>query len=179
MVIVVLVGVSVYSLAGSLSGASASTAAQDGQPSGYPACSYLDREVSGQGYTVRSFVSSTTAKLGSIVCVNVILLNIDGRNLTLGSDAGWGISFNITESSGAVAYHRTCTPVSSASVSNFTRNLPILSWTCGTFWYTGQAYNGTIALPGTYSLQVRALVPEVAGQGLSLVTSTARISLVN
>ena len=131
--------------------------------------------VPSQGYAINTLVSSASARLGDIVCVNVVLQNLDGRNLTQASDGGLTISYNITNSDGAVVYSKSCT---TAAIANATASKgPIGSWSCGGFWDTGAMYDGTLPAPGAYRIVARVDVPDVVGPALSVVGSTAAISL--
>jgi len=171
-------GVAAYALAGSQSGtpASSSEPAQGVMPSGYPQCTNVVGSTSSQGYDINTLLSPAPNRVGGIVCVIVILQNVDGRNLTISSDAGWKISFNITEADGAVVFQKTCDSPSASS--NATSNdAPITSWTCGTFWDTSQAYDGNTPGPGAYSVQVVATVPNIVGLGLGVAESDAPLEL--
>jgi hypothetical protein len=147
-----------------------------------PSCTEkLVKTVTSQGYELQTFLSSTSAKKGDVVCINVVLLNIYGRNLTLGSHSGYVTSYNITESDGSVVYQKSCTTtppvVSSENASN--SGSPIGSWSCAGYWSTGTAYDGTVPSAGTYDIVVIAFVPEMVGPGQSEVGSTTTIALLD
>jgi hypothetical protein len=138
-------------------------------------CAVLVNTVSSQAYSINTLVSSASARLGVVVCVNVVLQNIDGRNLTLSSDGGLTISYNITETDGAAVYHNSCT--TAASGDSTASKGPIGSWSCGGRWDTGAAYDGTLPGPGTYRIVAKVDVPDIVGAARSAVGSTASISL--
>jgi len=130
--------------------------------------------VSSQGYAINTLVSSASARWGDVVCVNVVLQNLEGRNLTLASNGGLTISYNITESDGVVVYSNSCAmaaPGAAASKGH------IGSLSCEGFWDTGAMHDGTLPGTGAYSIVARADVPGVVGPAQSVVGSTATISL--
>ena len=144
-----------------------------------PQCLTLVKTVSSQGYAINTYVSSTSAREGDVVCIIVVLLNMDGRNLTLSSDGGMGVSYTITERSGAVVYQRSCalTPSAVAPGNATTTASPIGAWSCGGFWDTGAPYNGIIPGAGTYDISYQASVPDIVGHGLSEVDWTGTVTL--
>jgi len=188
---VAVAGMSAYGIASSVaytppsSGSPATNpgaTAASGQDSGAAlSCTEkLVKTVTSQGYELQTFLSSTSAKKGDVVCINVVLQNIYGRNLTLGSHSGYVTSYNITESDGAVVYQKSCTTTpapgtASGNVSN--SGSPIGSWSCGGYWSTGTAYGGLVPGAGTYDVVVTAFVPEMAGPGEWEVGSTTTIAL--
>jgi hypothetical protein len=190
IVLIAVAGMSAYALAGVLAGprsASSAGANLGNTASGIegvnasfsPVCGTLVKTQPSQGYVINTFLSSTSVELGNQVCVNVILENIDGRNLTVSSGGGLTIAYNITEKDGAVVFHRSCTeatlPPSSANTS--VTEGPIASWSCGGFWDTGAAYDGIVPGPGSYNVVASVQVPNVVGGGLSVAYSTAAMSL--
>jgi hypothetical protein len=191
ILVVAVAGVSAYGLSLSLGGptttpsatisASITASDQGANTSVSPVCAKLVKSVTSQGYAFNTFLSTASARMGDAVCINVVLQNIDGRNLTLASDGGLSVSYNITEKSGVVVYQNVCTetpPVVVAGSAPVSTG-PIGSWSCGGFWSTGEAYQGIIPQPGTYDIVAKASVPNLVGQGLSVVGWTATISLSN
>lgn len=146
-----------------------------------PSCTEkLAKTVTSQGYELQTFLSSTSVKKGDVVCINVVLLNIYGRNLTLGSHSGYVTSYNITESDGAVVFQKSCTTTpapGTASENASNSGSPIGSWSCGGYWSTGAAYDGLVPSAGTYDIVVTAFVPEMIGPGQWEVGSTTTITL--
>jgi len=184
---VTVAAMSAYGIAASLAGAPATAGSSAAAQSSASArtqvlnssapgpCAILVNSVSSQGYAINTLVSSASARWGDVVCVNVVLQNLDGRNLTQSSDGGLTISYNITESDGALVYSNSCTTV---ALANSTASKgPIGSWSCGGFWDTGAVYHGTLPGPGAYSIVARVDVPDVVGPAQSVVGSTATISL--
>jgi hypothetical protein len=140
----------------------------------------LAKTVTSQGYELQTFLSSTSAKKGDVVCINAVLLNIYGRNLTLGSHSGYVTSYNITESDGTVVYQKSCTTTpapGTASGNASNSGSPIGSWSCGGYWSTGAAYDGLVPSAGTYDIMVTAFVPKMVGPGQWEVGSTTTITL--
>ena len=145
-----------------------------------PICTTLVKTESTQGYAINTFLSSTSAKIGDYVCINVILQNIDGRNLTVSSGGGLTISYTVTEKNGTAVFHDSCTEATiapSASGNATTSQDPIGSWSCGSAWDTGSAYDGVVPGPGTYYIVASVDVPNTVGQGTSVAYSTVAMSL--
>ena len=187
---VAVAGASAYGIASSVAYTAPSTsppatspgaAAAQSSSGSSPSCTEkLVKTVTSQGYELQTFLSSTSVKVGDVVCINVALLNIYGRNLTLGSHSGYVTSYNITESDGAVVYQKSCTttpPPGTASGNASNSGSPIGSWSCGGYWSTGEAYHGLVPGAGTYSIVVTAFVPEMVGPGQWEVGSTTSITL--
>jgi hypothetical protein len=177
---VAVAGISAYAMASALARASAapSSSAVSAGTFVSPVCTTLVKVETSQGYSINTFLSSTSAKIGDQVCINIILQNIDGRNLTVSSDGGLTIAYNVTEKDGAVVFHDSCTELSQPTAGGTAASEgPIGSWSCGTFWNTGSEYNGIVPGPGTYDLIASVDVPNVVGQGLSVVYSYATMSL--
>jgi hypothetical protein len=184
---VAVAAISAYGIAASLAGAPAtaspSAAGQGGagartqvvNSSAPGPCATLVSSVPSQGYAINTLVSSASARWGDVVCVNVVLQNLNGRNLTQSSDGGLTIAYNITERDGAVVYSNSCTTVALANTT--ASKGPIGSWSCGGFWDTGVMYHGTLPRPGAYSIVARVDVPDVVGPAQSVVDSRAAISL--
>jgi hypothetical protein len=155
-----------------------SNAGASTQPLGSSApapCAISVNTVPSQGYAINTLVSSTSTPLGDVVCVNVILQNLDGRSLTLASAAGMTISYDITGRDGAVVYSNSCaspTPGDPTASKG-----PISSWSCEGMWDTGAAYEGNLPGPGTYGIVAKVDVPAFVAPAQSVVGSTATISL--
>lgn len=145
-----------------------------------PSCGHLVKTVSFQGYAIQTFLSSTSTRMGDVLCVNAVLINEGGRNVTLGTDEGLAISYNITGPGGAVVFSKNCTPgASGSSSSNATDStFVIVSWSCNSFWQTGLANHGVLPHPGTYDIVVNAAIPNEMVQGFTLVGSTVTMKLL-
>lgn len=183
---VAVAGMSAYGIASSLAYTPAATSspatAATGQngSSASPSCTELVKTVTSQGYELQTFLSSTSAKRGDIVCINVVVLNLYGRNLTLGSHSGFITSYNITEADGAVVYQKSCstTPPPGSLPANASNSASrIGSWSCAGFWFTGSAYDGLVPGSGTYDIVATASVPDMVGLGQWQVGSTATMTL--
>jgi hypothetical protein len=156
----------------SSSGASASTRLNASAPA---PCAVSVNTVPSQGYAINTLVSSASTRLGDVVCVNVILQNLDGRSLTLASAAGMTISYDITGRDGAVVYSNSC--AAPAAGDPTTSKGPISSWSCEGMWDTGATYDGNVPGPGAYNIVARVDVPAFVAPAQSVVGSTATISL--
>lgn len=143
-------------------------------------CGSLVKTVSFEGYAIKTYLSSTSTRRGDVLCVNVVLLDEGGRNLTIRTDGGVGISYNITERDGAVVFKNNCTQAAppSSSSNETDSTYVILAWSCSGFWDTGLAYNGVLPQPGTYDIAVNAAVPNKLVQGLTVVGSTVTMKLL-
>ena len=188
--LIAVAGTAAYALASALSGPRSSgpsvsvpgnTVSGSGNvdASFSPVCTTLVKTQPSQGYAINTFLSSKSTELGNRVCVNVILENIDGRNLTVSSGGGLTIAYNITEKDGAVVFHRSCTEATLAPLTANTTVTegPIASWSCGGFWDTGVAYDGITPQPGSYDVVASVQVPNVVGGGLTVAYSSVTLSL--
>src|SRR5579863_452981 len=104
----------------------------------YPVCSTLLKTDVDQGYEINTFLTSASPKLGQNLCVNVLLLNLDGRNLTQSTDTGINVAYNITDSSGAVVFQKSCPAIPESLLVNSTGtpHTIVSGVTCEGFWNT-------------------------------------------
>jgi hypothetical protein len=127
-------------------------------------CSTLINTVSSQGFQVKTYVSSTSAKIGAVLCVDVVLLDVSGPNLTQQS-TDYSVVWNLTDSSGHVLTYSYCypnppPPQSSGAESSPSPPLPFVS--CAGVWNTSSLVNGMTPQAGTYQVTVAAVVPSSA-----------------
>jgi hypothetical protein len=142
-------------------------------------CGTLANSVSGQGYEVETYVSSTSANKGSSFCIDVVLLNVSGRNVTV--ESGWSVSYNITDSGGQVFFQTVCAPSvkpqsPGAESSTFT---PMHYASCAGEWNTSTPINGVTPQPGTYKVTVSAKVPSSGVAGYSTINSNSTLTVAN
>jgi hypothetical protein len=140
-------------------------------------CSTLVKSVSSQGYEVDAYVSSTSIRQGDVACIDVVLLNTNGTNMTL---SNWTVSYNITASDGQVFFQTICTPSSPpASSDNTTTSDDMHFASCAGQWNTGPTNQGLVPPPGTYDFTVDANVPNAQGPGYSTVSYTTTLTVTN
>lgn len=126
-------------------------------------CSTLVNTVSSQGFQVKTYVSSTSAKIGSVLCIDVVLLDVSGHNLTQQS-TDYSVTWNVTDSSGRVVFTSLCypdLPPQSPDVGN-SASPPLPFVSCGGVWNTSSPVNGVTPQAGTYQVNVAAVVPPTA-----------------
>ena len=178
--VIALGGMSAYVLSLSRSATpSANTSVQGETHNGivYPDCITQVNTVLDQGYEINTFLSSSSTKVGDILCVNIILLNIDGRNLTQSSSERLSLSYNITESDGALVYQKSCVATPSNSNSTTSASTIVSSLSCTGYWDTGQAFGGVTPTAGTYTLTIDASIPYEVVQGMYEASSVTQIAL--
>lgn len=125
-------------------------------------CSTLVNTISSQGFQVKTYVSSTSAKIGSVICVKVVLLDVSGHNLTQQS-TDWSVTWNVTDSSGHVVFFSPCYPNPPAQfpgAANPPPPLPFVS--CSGVWNTSTPVDGVTPQAGTYNVDVAVVVPPTA-----------------
>jgi hypothetical protein len=123
-------------------------------------CSTLVNTASSQGFQVKTYVSAAPAKIGSVLCIDVVLLDVSGHNLTQQS-TDYSVAWNLTDSSGRVLTSSSCypnAPPQSPDAGNSpSPPLPFVS--CGGVWNTSSLINGVTPQAGTYQVNVAAVVP--------------------
>lgn len=179
VVVLAVAAIGAYLLAGSLGSHASTVTSSQGQNAAYPECSTLVNTVFSQGYEINTLVTSPSMKEGSIMCVTVAALNIDGRNLTQSTDQAMDIAFNITDSSGALVFQRNCPAVPNALLVNSTgtNSTIVSSLSCEGFWHTGSPYNGTVPGPGSYYIVARVSIPDQVLQGMYVASSSVSVKL--
>lgn len=178
VVVILVAGVSAYALVKSRAPASPG-APQTGASAEYPVCSTQINSAVDQGYEINTFLTTASPKLGQTLCVNVLLLNIDGRNVTQSTDTGVNISYNITDSSGAVVFTKSCPAVPESLLVNSTGtpNTIVSSFTCEGFWDTSAAYQGTVPQAGKYYIDIQASIPYQFLSGLAVADTEVGFTL--
>ena len=174
--IILVAALATFSLVRSQGPASSPAAEGSNQ---YPVCSTLLKTVVDQGYEVNTFLTTASPKLGQNLCVNVLLLNLDGRNLTQSTDTGIDVAYNITDSGGAVVFHKSCPAIPESLLVNSTGtpDTIVSGVTCEGFWNTSASVNGTALQPGKYVIRVQASIPYQYLSGFAVAYSDTSFTL--
>gem|GEM_PF-4531394 len=137
-------------------------------------CSTLINAVSSQGFQVETYVASTSAKVGSVLCIDVVLLDVSGPNLTQQS-TGYTVTWNVTDSSGRVVFESACypsPPPQSPGVASSPS--PPVHWvSCSGAWDTSSPFHGVTPQAGTYQVTETAIVPTTAASAANFPTPGA------
>jgi hypothetical protein len=137
-------------------------------------CSTLINTVSSQGFQVETYVASTPAKIGSVLCIDVVLLDVSGPNLTQQS-TGYTVTWNVTDSSGRVVFESACYPSPrSQSPGAASSPSPPVHWvSCSGAWDTSSPFHGVTPQAGTYQVTATAIVPTTAVSAANFPTPGA------
>ena len=137
-------------------------------------CSTLINTVSSQGFQVETYVASTPAKIGSVLCIDVVLLDVSGPNLTQQS-TGYTVTWNVTDSSGRVVFESACYPSPrSQSPGAASSPSPPVHWvSCSGAWDTSSPFHGVTPQAGTYQVAATAIVPTTAVSAANFPTPGA------
>jgi len=137
-------------------------------------CSTLLNSVSSQGFQVETYVSSISAKIGSVLCIAVVLLDVSGLNLTQQS-TGYTVTWNVTDSSGRVVFESACypsPPPKSPGVAS-SPSPPVHWLSCSGAWDTSSPFHGVTPQAGTYQVTATAIVPTTAASAANFPTPGA------
>jgi hypothetical protein len=141
-------------------------------------CSTLVNTVSNQGYEVETYVSSASAKTGSVMCIGIVVVNVSGPALIPGS--GVNIQFNVTDSSGRVVTYSICYPhAPPQSPGDSSSPKPMPSMSCAVAWDTSSPADGVIPGAGTYQVTTAAQVPNSSASGYQTISSNSTLVLTN
>jgi len=137
-------------------------------------CSTQINTVSSQGFQVETYVSSTPAKVGSVLCIDVVLLDVSGPNLTQQS-TGYTVTWNVTDSSGRVVFESACYPSPPPqSPGAASSPSPPVHWvSCSGAWDTSSPFHGVTPQAGTYLVTASAIVPTTAASAANFPTPGA------
>lgn len=141
-------------------------------------CGNLVKNETSNGYEVETYLSSNSVIMGSSLCIDVAVMNLNGTQLTVGTGSDLAISYNVTSSSGLLVYQTSCSP-STPPVSSSSAALshPLNGLTCSGIWNTSASVKGSVPAAGTYQISVIASVPQANGRGISTVAYSSSITL--
>jgi len=141
-------------------------------------CGDLVKNETGEGYEVETFLSSSSLKTGDYLCIDLVVMNLNGTQLTDGTGPDLAVSYNVTSSSGLVVYQTSCSPTEPVQVSSVdVLSQPLRGLTCSSAWNTNAPVDGTVPAPGTYEISVVASVPIANGAGEASVAYSTPVTL--
>lgn len=185
VVVLAVTGISTYALSGITSTNNTFTVTQDVSSVFHPACPTMLHSSPSEGYNVNTYVSSTSPKIGDHLCIDVAILYVNGRNITIRDAVALTIAYEIIDTNGHVFYQTQCSPTmppvitstgSSGQSPNWASH-PFSAFDCGGEWDTAQPVQNTVPGPGTYHISVQANVPALTASTYSTVNYNSTISL--
>jgi hypothetical protein len=168
---------SVASTTNSMVNVTGTTITQDAGSLTPNGCGNLVKNETSQGYEVATYVSSSSVTTGDYLCIDVVLLNLNGTQLTEATGSALVASYNVTSSSGLVVFRNSCTPSTPVADSSDALSRPLRDLTCSGAWNVSAPVDGTTPAPGTYEISVIASVPNANGTGKASVAYSTPVTL--
>jgi hypothetical protein len=125
-------------------------------------CNNLVNTTLNQGYSLETYVSSNAVKAGGLVCISIVLQNVNGTVVTWGHSDELTIGYNLTNSSGHVVDSIYCIPTVPPPGQGPGADIPRPMAGCSSVWDTS-AFNkaGVAPQPGTYHIVASASYPGI------------------
>ncbi len=141
-------------------------------------CTDLVRTTFIQGYSLKTYVSSNAVTTGGLVCIDIVLQNVNGTVVTWGtSDLFRSIGYNLTDSSGRVVDSFYCQPTVPPPGQGPGADVPRTTTFCAAIWDTSAPNaSGIPPQPGTYHITASAAYPGIAGPN-STATAQSTVSV--
>jgi hypothetical protein len=133
-----------------------------------------------QGYLLQTYVSSGSVKTGGVVCIDIVLRNMNGSIITWGtSDKFSSIGYTLTDSTGRVVDEFYCHPTVPPPGQGPGQNVPRMFTYCAAIWETSiKDRAGVAPQPGTYHLSASATFPGLAGGSSATARSEVDLSVL-
>jgi hypothetical protein len=129
-----------------------------------------------QGYTLKTYVSSGGVKAGGLVCVDIVLQNVNGTMVTDGTvDKIRWLGYQLVDSSGKVVDQFYCHPMPPPTGQGHAPSTPHTAFNCGAMWDTNVPNAAGVApQPGTYHIIASASYPATSANSATNATAYGR-----
>jgi len=128
-------------------------------------CNYSVGSTFGEGYSLSVYSEYDTVKLGGLVCISVVLVNVNGTEVTYGNSSEVETGFNVTDSSGKLVFQDSCIPDEGPPNPQGNENAARKIFECGAVWDTSVvSATGVVATPGVYAITAFAAYPGTTSQ---------------
>ncbi len=137
-------------------------------------CNNLLNTTLQQGYSVNTYLSSNAVKAGDLVCVSVVLQNVNGTVVTWGQSDELRAGYNVTDSSGRVVDSIDCIPTVPPVGQGQGANVPRLFVECSSVWDTSVSNKaGVTPQPGSYHIIAFASYPGIGANETATAQSSS------
>jgi hypothetical protein len=125
-----------------------------------------------QGYSLGTYLSSNAVKAGGLVCIDIVLQNVNGTVVTWGHSDELLMAYKVTDSSGQVFDGFNCYPTVPPPGQGPGADVPRPVAGCSSIWDTSVSNNGVVPQPGAYQIVASASYPGIGAN----TTATAQSS---
>jgi hypothetical protein len=128
-------------------------------------CNFSLGSTFGEGYSLSVYSEYDAVKAGDLVCISIVLVNMNGTTVTYGDSSKVETGFNVTDSSGKLVFQDSCIPDGEPPNPQGRENAVRKVFECGAVWDTGVASAaGVTPTPGTYTITAIAAYPGTPSQ---------------
>jgi hypothetical protein len=137
-------------------------------------CKNLVNTTFNQGYSLETYVSSNAVKAGGLVCIDVVLQNVNGTVVTWGHSDELLTAYRVTDSSGQVFNSFTCYPTVPPPGQGPGADVPRPDAGCSGIWDTSASSSaGVVPQPGSYQIVASASYPGIGANTTATAKSSA------
>jgi len=138
-------------------------------------CDYQLGSTSGEGYSLSVNSEYDAVKAGGLVCISIVLMNVNGAIVTWGNSSEVETGFNVTDSSGKLVFQDSCIPSDVPTIYPGARDARLI-FGCSAIWDTSVASApGAVPAPGTYAITAFASYPGTTSQPPVLAVTTKSV----
>jgi len=134
-----------------------------------------------QGYSLKTYVSSSAVTAGGLVCIDIVLQNVNGTAVTWGTSSLFRfIGYNLTDSSGRTVDSFYCHPTVPPPGQGPGPNVLRTTTYCAAIWDTSVPNAaGVSPQPGTYHITASAAYPGAGGpDSIATAQSAASVTVL-
>jgi hypothetical protein len=122
-------------------------------------CNYSLGSTSGEGYSLSIYSEYDAVKAGGLVCISIVLMNLNGAVVTWGNSSKVETGFNVTDSSGKLVFQDSCSPSDEPTTYPGAKDARMI-FGCEAILDTSVASAaGAVPTPGTYTITAFASYP--------------------
>jgi hypothetical protein len=127
-------------------------------------CNYSLGSTFGEGYSLSIYSEYNVVRLGGLVCISIVLVNVSGAVVTWGNSSEVETGFNVTDSSGKLVFQDSCIPSDVPTIYPGAKDVR-RTFGCGAVWDTSVASaTGVVPTPGNYTITAFATYPGTTSQ---------------
>ncbi len=142
-------------------------------------CTNLLNSTFSQGYTLETYSSSNAVKAGGLVCINIVLSNVNGTVVTWGHSDELLTGYEVVNSSGTVFDSFRCIPDVPPPGQGPGAEAPRLIAGCTGIWDTGLTSGGSVPAPGIYFVRASASYPGTRANSTATDQSSTEILILS
>jgi hypothetical protein len=128
-------------------------------------CDYSLGSTFGEGYSLSIYSEYDAVNAGALVCISIVLQNVNGTEVTYGNSGDASTGFNVTDSSGKLVIQDSCISTDEPPNPQGHEDAVQKIFECEAIWDTSVASaTGAVPTPGIYAITAFASYPGTTNQ---------------